>query len=213
MTSRNRLQSRLPAALLACALVAGCRLDMHDAPRYDPLEESDFFRDRRASRPLVEGTIARGFLRDNDVFYTGMQGGSPVDRIPIAVTRETIARGQSRFNVYCSPCHGRTGEGTGMIVQRGYKQPTSLHDPRLRNERAGYFFDVMTRGFGQMPDYAAQIAPADRWAVVSYIRALQLSQNANAADLSPEDRSKLDAGQSGRSHTPEEGAEGAPKHD
>jgi mono/diheme cytochrome c family protein len=205
MTSRNSVR----AVLLACAVAtAGCRLDMHDGPRYEPLEQSDFFADKRASRPAIEGTVPRGFLRENDVLYTGMQGGAPIDRIPLPVTRQTIARGQDRFNVYCSPCHGPTGEGNGMIVQRGYKQPTSLHDPRLRKERAGYFFDVMTRGFGQMPDYAAQVAPEDRWAIVSYIRALQLSQNATLEDVPAEARSALESGK-----TAAPPGEKAPAHD
>jgi hypothetical protein len=201
--------------LLVSTAAAGCRQDMHDGPRFTPLQQSDFFPDKRSSRPLVEGTVARGQLRDNDIFYTGMTApNAPVQLIPMTVTRETIERGHDRFNVYCSPCHGRTGEGTGMIVQRGYKQPPSLHDPRLRASGAGYFYDVMTRGFGQMPDYAAQIAPQDRWAVVAYIRALQLSQHATVADVPDADRGKLEAGQSGEGQQPAHGeAEGAPKHD
>jgi cytochrome c len=183
---------------------------MHDGPRYNPLQQSDFFPDKRASRPLVEGTVARGFLRDNEALYTGKLAGAPVERIPMAVTRPFIERGRDRFNVYCTPCHGPAGEGNGMIVQRGYRQPPSLHDPRLRNEKAGYFFDVMTKGFGQMPDYAAQVDVADRWAIVAYIRALQLSQNAPAAELSEADRAKLESGSAAAAHGP---SEGAPKHD
>jgi mono/diheme cytochrome c family protein len=189
---------------------------MHDAPRFTALQQNPFYADQRSSRQLIEGTVARGQLRDNDIFYTGMTApNTPVALIPMAVTRETVERGHDRFNVYCAPCHGRTGEGNGMIVQRGYKQPPSLHDGRLRGSGAGYFYDVMTRGFGQMPDYAAQLTPKDRWAVVAYIRALQLSQNATLADVPEHDRGKLDAGgKPGQSHTPGEGAaEGAPKHD
>ncbi|HEY8551458.1 MAG TPA: cytochrome c [Vicinamibacterales bacterium] len=198
MTSRSSGAGRagrgiaLAAGLAAAVLAAGCRQDMHDAPRYEPLERSTFYADSRASRPIPEGTVARGFLRDNDAFYTGMVDGAPVEKIPMAVTREVVERGRERFNIYCSPCHGLTGEGNGMIVQRGYRRPASYHDPRLRSAQAGYFFDVMTRGFGQMPDYAAQVSPEDRWAIVAYIRALQLSQGATVDDVPPADRSKLD---------------------
>ncbi len=208
--------SRFALAVLGCALfAAGCRQDMHDAPRFTALQQNPFYADQRSARPLIDGTVARGQLRANDVFYTGMTAPStPVALIPMAVTHETVERGRDRFNVYCAPCHSRTGDGNGMIVQRGYKQPPSLHDPRLRAAAAGYFYDVMTKGFGQMPDYAAQLQPKDRWAVVAYVRALQLSQNATLADVPAGDRSKLDAGSSSQSHTPGEGAaEGAPKHD
>jgi mono/diheme cytochrome c family protein len=192
--------------LVVSAAVGACRQDMHDAPRFTALQQNTFYADQRSARPLIEGTVARGQLRDNDVFYTGMTApNAPVERIPLAVTRETIERGRNRFNVYCTPCHGHSGEGNGMIVQRGYKAPPSLHDPRLRAAAAGYFYDVMTRGFGQMPDYTAQIAPADRWAVVAYIRALQLSQHATLGDVPDADRGKLEAGQGA--------TEGAPKHD
>jgi mono/diheme cytochrome c family protein len=197
--------------LIGGGAAAGCRQDMHDGPRFTALQQNPFYADQRSSRPLVDGTVARGQLRDNDVFYTGMSApNTPVALIPMAVTKETIERGHDRFNVYCTPCHGKTGEGNGMIVQRGYKQPPTLHDARLRASAAGYFYDVMTHGFGQMPDYAAQITPQDRWAVVAYIRALQLSQHATLADVPEADRGKLDAGPS--SHTPG-AAEGAPKHD
>jgi mono/diheme cytochrome c family protein len=132
-----------------------------------------------------------------------------------------MTRGRERYNIYCSPCHGVAGDGDGMIVKRGYRQPTSYHDPRLRNERAGYFFDVMTRGFGQMPDYAAQVSPKDRWAIVAYIRALQLSQHASVGDLTPQEKERLDRGETGPVPEPSHGetsghapaAEGAPKHD
>jgi mono/diheme cytochrome c family protein len=198
--------SRFALAVLACAALAGCRQDMHDGPRFTALQQNPFYADQRASRQLIEGTVARGQLRDNDVFYTGMTApNTPVTLIPMDVTKETIERGRDRFNVYCTPCHGVAGEGNGMIVQRGYKQPPSLHDTRLRGAAAGYYYDVMTRGFGQMPDYAAQITPKDRWAVVAYVRALQLSQHATVADVPEGDRGKLEAAPGA--------AEGAPKHD
>lgn len=191
--SRARRGTCLAGVLLAAAALAGCRQDMHQAPRYDPLERSDFFADGRASRPLVEGTIARGQLRADKVLYTGKApDGTFVARMPVAVTRAVLERGQERFNIYCSPCHAATGEGTGMIVQRGFKQPPSFHIDRLRQERDGYFYDVMTNGFGAMQDYAAQVKPEDRWAIVAYIRALQFSRQATVADVPEAERGRLD---------------------
>jgi mono/diheme cytochrome c family protein len=186
--------------MLACALAASlgagtaCRQDMHDAPRYDALEKSDFFPDRRTARPLIDGTVARGQLRADDAYYTGKVNGQPIAALPAGITldKALVERGQSRYNVYCAPCHSQTGEGDGMVVRRGYKQPPSLHDPRLRNMPLGYFYDVVTRGFGQMPDYAAQIQPRDRWAVAAYLRALQLSQHATVEDVPAEERGNLD---------------------
>jgi len=167
---------------------------MHQAPRYDPLEQSDFFADQRASRPLVEGTVARGLLKDDARFWTGKDGAALVAEIPVPVTKALLARGRERFNIYCSPCHSRTGDGTGMVVSRGFKQPPSYHIDRLRAQPVGYFFDVISNGFGAMPDYSAQIPPQDRWAIVAYVRALQLSRHAPATGLSPEDRAKLSGG-------------------
>jgi mono/diheme cytochrome c family protein len=185
---------------LAALLVSGaCRQDMHQAPRYDPLEQSDFFADQRASRPLVEGTVARGFLKEDTRFWTGKDGAAPVTEIPVAVTRELLERGRERYDIYCSPCHARTGDGTGMVVSRGFKQPPSYHIDRLRAQPVGYFYDVITNGFGAMQDYSAQIPPHDRWAIVAYVRALQLSRHAPAADLSPDDRTRLEGGTRGAS--------------
>lgn len=183
--------------LLALVVLAGCRQDMHQAPRYDPLERSDFFTDQRASRPLVEGVVARGFLREDRLFYTGKDGDRLAEAIPLPVTRDLLERGQERFNIYCAPCHGQTGDGTGMIVQRGFKQPTSFHDGRLRAQPVGYFYDVITNGFGAMQDYAVQVQPKDRWAIAAYLRALQLSRHAPVADLSDEDRAKLEGAAQG----------------
>jgi len=194
----------LALVALAGIAAAGCRQDMHQAARYDPLERSEFFADQRASRPLVEGTVARGFLRADKTFYTGKDGAALVADMPVPVTRELLLRGQERFDIYCSPCHGRTADGNGMIVQRGFKQPPSFHIERLRAQADGYFFDVMTNGFGAMQDYSAQIAPADRWAIVGYIRALQFSRRVPAADLTDEDRSKLE----GHAGAPAGGAHG-----
>ena len=154
---------------------------MQNQPRFKPLRKSDFYADGRSSRPLVPGTVARGQLRDDTYFYTGMIGKEAGDVMPFPVTREVLERGRERFNIYCAPCHSRTGDGNGMIVQRGYRRPPSYHIDRLRQAPLGHFFDVITNGFGAMPDYAAQVPPADRWAIIAYIRALQLSQAAPAS--------------------------------
>ena len=228
MTSSLRISRTARASMAAAMLVAltgaaACRQDMHDGPRYKPLQASEIFPDNQSARPIIEGTVPRGFLKDDDVFYTGMLAGAPVEKIPMPITADVVVRGRERFNIYCSPCHGVAGDGDGMIVKRGYKQPTSYHDPRLRNEKAGYFFDVMTRGFGQMPDYAAQVSPKDRWAIVAYIRALQLSQHAAVGDLTQVERERLERGETGpvpepahgessSEHAPAAG-EGAPQHD
>jgi mono/diheme cytochrome c family protein len=178
---------------IAVVVVVGCRQDMHDQPRYKPYAKSDFFGDARSARPQVEDTVARGQLRDDARLYAGKEGAQPVAEIPLKVTINLVRRGQERYRIYCTPCHGQLGRGDGMVVQRGYRRPPSFHIDRLRQERAGYFFDVITNGFGAMPDYAAQIAPEDRWAVIAYLRVLQLSQSAKLDDLAPEQRAALQA--------------------
>ena len=176
-----RLRKLAPLALLI--LCAGCRLDMHVQPRYNPLAKSGFFADQRSARPLVEGTVARGELHDDTYFYTGKLGNNPGDYMPFAVTKDDLERGRSRFNIYCSPCHSRLGDGNGYIPTRGFsRKPPSFHIERLEKAPVGYIFNVMTEGFGIMPDYASQIPPRDRWCIVAYIRALQLSQHATVAD-------------------------------
>jgi len=180
------------AGSLACfAASAGCRQDMHNQPRYKPLAASEFFADGRSARPVVEGTVARGHLHIDQARYTGKENGEDVTEFPFPITKADLVRGQERFNIYCSPCHGRTGQGDGMIVQRGYRRPPSLHQDRLRDAPAGHFFDVITNGFGAMPDYASQIRAEDRWAIAAYIRALQLSEHATLADVPPADRSRI----------------------
>jgi mono/diheme cytochrome c family protein len=171
--------------ILGTLVLAGCRQDMHDQPRFKPLAESDFYADLRASRTPVEGTVARGQLHEDAYFYTGKIGANPGNYMPaeVPVNADTLARGRERFNIYCAPCHSRVGDGNGMIVQRGYRHPPTYHQDRLRQAPLGYFFDVMTNGFGAMPDYASQIPPRDRWCIVAYIRALQLSQAAGAAEV------------------------------
>jgi mono/diheme cytochrome c family protein len=164
---------------------------MHNTPSAQPLRESPFTKNVSWSRPLVEGTVARGTLQDDAAFYTGKTAGVAADALPFQLTAQVLDRGEERFNIYCSPCHGLSGKGNGMIVQRGYRQPPSFHVDRLQAAPVGHFYDVMTNGFGAMPDYRAQIAPRDRWAIAAYVRALQLSQRATAADIPAEERQKM----------------------
>ncbi len=179
-------------ALPFVLFLAGCRQDMHNQPKYIPLRPSDFFGDRRSERPLVEGTVARGHLNDDNAFYTGRgPDGKFTDEFPFPVTKSVMERGQNRFNIYCAPCHDRLGNGNGKIVRRGYRHPPSYHIDRLQQVPNGYIYDVITSGFGAMPDYAAQIHPADRWAIVAYVRALQLSSNGKIGDVPAEHRNEL----------------------
>jgi mono/diheme cytochrome c family protein len=172
------------ALLAMIALTSACRLDMHEQPRINPLAKSDFFPDQRGARPLVEGTVARGDLRADTYFYTGKVGPNPGDYMPFPVTKEVLERGRERYNIYCAPCHSIVGDGNGFIPSRGFsRKPPSYHIPRLEKAPLGYFYDVISNGFGIMPDYASQIPPRDRWNIVAYIRALQLSQNATRADV------------------------------
>lgn len=189
------MTNKFTLALLATAtlLAAGCRQDMHDAPRYKALRGSDFFADGRSARNLVPGTVARGWLRDDEALYTGKVAGQVVDQFPFQIGHEELQRGQQRFNIYCTPCHGKLGDGNGMVVQRGLRQAASYHQDRLRQEKAGYFFDVITNGFGAMQGYAEQIPVRDRWLIVAYVRALQLSQHATVADVPADKRAELDA--------------------
>jgi len=192
-----RTDWKLGTVVLALAATAACRQDMHDQPKFIPLRPSEFFSDGRSERPLLEGTVARGHLKDDAAFYTGKgPDGKPINEFPFPVTREVIERGQQRFNIYCAPCHGRLGNGDGMIPRRGFRHPPTYHQDRLRNAPNGYIFDVITTGFGAMQDYAAQIEPRDRWAIVAYVRALQLSQNATLADVPAGARDPL-SGQAG----------------
>ncbi len=190
--------------ILTFSFLTGCRYDMQDQPRYKAYKQSDFFADKRGSRDLPEGTVARGKLKEDKAFYTGkidnpnpnavaqtttdssgttLVSSFPNDiaKIPVPVNEALVNRGQERYNVYCIVCHGPVGSGDGMIVRRGFSKPPTYHDDRLRNAPDGHFFDVISNGWGKMNSYAAQIPPADRWAIVSYIRALQVSQNPNGA--------------------------------
>jgi mono/diheme cytochrome c family protein len=191
--------SRL-CAILICVAFAACRQDMHDQPKYKPYRPSSIFEDGTSARPIVENTVPRGLLRDDP---SGQKAApdqmraarmSDVTEFPFVITQEALDRGQERFNIFCSPCHGRLGDGDGMIARRGFRRPPSFHIDRLREAPLGHFFDVITNGFGAMPDYASQVPPDDRWKIIAYIRALQLSQRATLADVPPEDRGKLETG-------------------
>lgn len=192
LSAVNSPRLRAIAVLAMSVALGACRQDMHDAPRYEALEASAFFDNGGSARMLVANTVPRGYLREDELLNTGKQAGQLTNTFPMAVTADVMARGQERYNVFCSPCHGRTGVGNGMIVQRGFRQPPSYGEQRLRDAPAGYFFDVMTNGFGAMQDYAAQVPVADRWAIVAYIRALQLSMNATVADVPADRRADLD---------------------
>jgi hypothetical protein len=172
------------ALVAVLGLAAGCRLDMHVQPRENPLARSDFFTDQRSARPLVEGTVARGQLHADTYFYTGKVGNNPGTEMPFPVTMDVLERGRQGFNIFCAPCHSRLGDGNGFVPSRGFaRKPPSFHIDRLQKAPVGYFFDVITNGFGIMPDYASQIPTGDRWDIIAYIRALQLSQNATMADV------------------------------
>lgn len=209
-----------------CLLAGGCRYDMQDQPRYKAFKKTDFFGDKnpRAMRDLPQGTIPRGFLHENKAFYTGKKENADpnaqvqtttdasgntlvssfpndITEFPMPVTEEVVNRGQERFNVYCIVCHGPTGNGDGMIVRRGFPKPPTYHDDRLRNAPVGHFFDVMTNGWGKMNSYASQVPAADRWAIVAYIRTLQVSQNPNGTQTLPMTKQTNTVNQTNTSNT------------
>jgi mono/diheme cytochrome c family protein len=188
-------------------LALGCRQPMGEQPRYDPLEPSRFFSDGQSVRRPVPGTVARGHLRDDPHYFTGRKSDTPAekdgaakqgpsldraadyaDTFPLPVTSALMQRGQQRFTIYCTSCHGRDGAGTGVVVERGYPKASSFHTDRLRQAPAGYLFDVVSRGYGAMPAFAGQIPSQDRWAIIAYVRALQLSQHASLKELPAEIR-------------------------
>ncbi|MNX93684.1 Cytochrome c [compost metagenome] len=174
------------------ALLVGCQQQMAHQPKYGPLASSDFFANEQAARPLVDGTVPRGEKRPDAYFQTGLVGGKAVDAFPFPITLRVLERGRERFEIYCAPCHDRTGNGNGMIVQRGFTRPPSLHEPRLIQAPAGHFVQVMALGFGTMYSYASRVSAEERWAVAAYLRALQLSQRAPLADAPPAERSRLE---------------------
>jgi hypothetical protein len=191
--------ARVLLMVLCLLVLSGCNvwpLRMADQPRYDPLEPSTLFADGTSAQPLPPNTMPRGEWGRtilDDRLYTGKVNGEYAERIPLTVDRAFLLRGQERFNIFCSPCHGRVGDGQGMIVQRGFPQPPSFHTDRLRQQPVGYFYDVISNGFGVMYSYASRIPPQDRWAIVAYIRALQLSQNATLDNVPADARDKLEA--------------------
>jgi len=196
--------TRARLVLLALLLLTplGCRQEMYDQPKYKDLRRSNFFDDRRQVRPLPDGTVARGFLReDSRMFAERDPGGALVTAFPMSVDRPLLERGRQRYDIFCSPCHDRTGTGDGMVVRRGYRPPPSFHIPRLRDAPVGHLYDVISNGFGAMPDYSTQIEVPDRWAIVAYVRALQLSENAPIDSLPAEERARLE-GQPAAVQTP-----------
>lgn len=178
-------------ALLLFA-AAGCRRDMQDQPRFKPLAGSRFFADSRSARPVPAGTIARDELNDTDVLHTGLENGTFITRFPVPVTKQLLTRGEQRYNIFCTPCHGFLGDGNGMVARRGFKWPANLHTDRLRNAPPGYLFQVISNGYGAMPAYRHQIQPPDRWAILAYVRALELSRNATVDDAPADAKVQLE---------------------
>lgn len=185
-------EGRLRAAVMFAVLLApGCRLDMHTQPKYKPDDPSAFFQDGRADRPAVPGTVAHGQLRTDELLFTGRVQGELADTFPFPITPQALDRGHDRYNIYCTPCHDYTGSGQGMVVQRGFPAPPSYHIDRLRQAPVGHFFEVMTKGYGAMPSYAARVSAEDRWKIAAYIRALQLSQHATLNDVPERERRQM----------------------
>lgn len=188
-----RTPNLVSVIVIALFSTAACRRDMQDQPKYKPLGESRFFADGRDSRPIPPGTIARDELADTDPIHTGATNGAFLETIPLPVNAALLQRGRDRFNIYCSPCHGQTGNGYGMVRQRGFWIPANLHTDRLRSVPPGYIYQVIKNGYGAMPDHGDQIPVNDRWAIVAYLRALQLSRDANISDVPPELHQQLGA--------------------
>ena len=202
---RTRFLGRTLLLMICLLLATGCRQDMHDQPKFKPLRPNAMFDDGGLARPLVEGTVPRASARDESFRPSWLVTSKPsavsepndvskASQFPIPVTGEVLDRGEDRFNIYCAVCHGRVGDGRGMVVQRGFRQPPSYHIDRLRAAPIGHFYDVVTNGFGAMPSYGDQLTTRDRWAIIAYIRALQLSQHASISDVPSEKRGKLDTG-------------------
>jgi len=191
--SRERMATIMAwgALTLGLILAVGCTQQMAEQPRCEPLQASGFFADERCARQPVEGTVARGYLHLDEHFYAGRVDGQSADTLPLPLTRQLLERGQERYNIYCTPCHDHLGTGQGMIVRRGFSSPPSFHIERLRRAPVGHFFEVMTNGYGIMPDYRKQVSAHDRWAIAAYIQALQLSQHASLADVPEDVRQRL----------------------
>lgn len=194
---KSSTEAAVAVAVCLGAGLVGCRLDMHDAPRYDALEKSELFANGASARPLVEGTVARGELYDDGATEPYGNGFGPAgfwEELPpgVELNAELLERGRERFNIYCTPCHDYTGSGNGMIVQRGFRAPPTFHNSRNREEGLGRIYFVISMGYGQMYSYAHAVKPEDRWAIASYIRALQLSQNAPLSAVPADIRKRLE---------------------
>ncbi len=197
---QNKVYHTANVTYVACALLFGLLIltacgnsEMKDQKKYEPLEPNAFFADGKSARELAPNTVARGQLRTDTLLYNGLIDDKPAETFPFTLTQPVLQRGQERYNIFCSPCHGYDGYGKGMIVQRGFSPPPSFHQDRLRNAPVGHFFDVISNGYGAMYSYGDRIQPEDRWAIIAYIRALQLSQDAKLNDVPPEARPTLDA--------------------
>jgi mono/diheme cytochrome c family protein len=216
MSQKSRPERLAICAAALLALAGGCRQDMHDQNKLEPGEASPFFGDGRGARHPVEGTVARGRLRDDRHLHEGKTSplGAPdelADTFPMPVTRELVQRGQERYNIFCAPCHARTGDGDGMVVRRGFQKPQTFHREELRTAKVGHVFEVVSKGLGVMPGYAAQINAPDRWAIVAYVRALQLSRSARIDDVPEPQRSELLRGKSASVEGRHDGAATGPK--
>ncbi len=187
----RRLLAVAGLAVLALGAVSGCHQDLYEQKKYVPLSPSEFYRDGQSARPRIEGTVVHRDHSDDGVLATGKVNGQPVTKFPFAVTEAMIRRGQERFTIYCSPCHGRTGDGRGMVVQRGFPQPPSYYSDSLRARPVGHFVDVITNGFGRMYPYGDRVEPRDRWAIAAYIRVLQSSRSVNVTELTNSERQQL----------------------
>lgn len=187
----------LVIASAALLLTVSCRQDMHDQPKYKPYAVSSFWPDQRSARPAVDGTVARGRLKTDARLWKGKAvDGTFINELPMPLTKAVLERGQARYNIYCTPCHGRGGDGEGMVVQRGFKHPPTYHSDKLRQQPLGYIYDVITNGFGSMVSYSSRIPMEDRWAIAAYVRVLQFSRNATIDDVPESDRARLAAVQS-----------------
>ena len=197
------MRTNLLPLLAGLVLLGSCRQDMHDQPKYKPFAASSFWPDQRSARPIVDGTVARGKLKTDTRLWKGRASdGSFVTELPVPVTKALLERGQQRFNIYCTPCHGRAGDGEGMVVQRGFKHPPTYHSDKLRQQPVGYIYDVISNGFGAMVSYSSRIPMEDRWAIAAYVRVLQFSQNATIEDVPEADRGQLQAKPAAAAQTP-----------
>jgi hypothetical protein len=196
-----RRAARFAGAAALLLMLTACRQDMHDQPKYRGFRGSDFFGDGQGARPLVANTVARGHLNDDTLLHTGKDGANDAAVFPFPITDQVMARGRERFDIFCAPCHGRTGNGDGMVVRRGFRRPPLFSEERIRTAPVGHLFDVMTNGFGAMPDYQSQIPVNDRWAIAAYVKALQLSMYAPLEDVPAGERGRLDENRTAAAET------------